>query len=185
MLEPRRADLVLRLARRAIAEALGLDGAPAVDLSAAPWLGETGATFVTLTLDDRLRGCVGSVRAWRALAEDVCANAVGAALRDPRFPPLAAAELQATRIEVSLLSPLEQLDAADERSATALLRAGVDGVVLEAGVRRAVFLPQVWSDLPDPLDFLHQLRRKAGLEPAAWPREARLLRFSVVKLREE
>jgi AmmeMemoRadiSam system protein A len=177
--------LALRVARAAIAEALGLEAASAPESGALePWLQRTGASFVTLTLDGRLRGCVGSPRAHRPLVEDLRRNAVAAALRDPRFPPLASAELAPTRIEVSLLSPLEPLACAGEAEALALLRPGVDGLVLEAAERTALFLPQVWEDLPEPRQFLRHLRRKAALPEAEWLPGTRLLRFTVVKVRE-
>jgi len=175
-------ELLLRVARGAIAEALGLDPSPC---PREPWLLHTGASFVTLTQGERLRGCVGSVRAHRPLVEDVRWNAVAAALRDPRFPPLASAELRSTRIEVSLLSPLEPMPWTSEAEASAQVRPGLDGLVLEAGGRAGVFLPQVWDEIPEPRDFLRHLRRKAGLAEADWLPGTRLLRFSVVKVRED
>ena len=133
----------------------------------AEWLEAPGASFVTLTSGrapgGALRGCIGSLVARRPLREDVEANAVAAALHDPRFPPLTARELDDVVVEVSVLSAPAVLPAADEAELLARLRPGVDGVVLSASGRRATFLPQVWEQLPDPADFLARLRRKAGL----------------------
>ena len=112
--------VLLPLARAAIAAQLGLAHAAADDM---PWLKSSGASFITLMLGHKLRGCVGTLRAHRALAEDVKANAVAAAFRDPRFPPLGAAEFSGVALEVSVLSALEPLAFADERDALSQLRA--------------------------------------------------------------
>jgi AmmeMemoRadiSam system protein A len=180
--------LLLALAREAIAAALCVPAlaarVPAPE-RAAPWLRALGACFVTLTQEGRLRGCIGSVRARRPLAEDVCANARAAALCDPRFPPLTAVELPATRIEVSLLSPASPLAAASEEEALAALRPGIDGVILElGGESHATFLPQVWENLPSPRDFLAHLKHKAGLPVDFWSPDLRLQRYTVVKWSE-
>ncbi len=180
--------LLLALAREAIALALEVPAqaarVPARDL-AAPWLSAPGACFVTLTRHDRLRGCIGSVRARRPLVEDLRANARAAALSDPRFPPLTAAELPDTRIEVSLLSPATPLPAATEAEALAALRPGIDGVILElGGESHATFLPQVWENLPVPRDFLAHLKRKAGLPVDFWSPDLRLQRYTVFKWSE-
>jgi hypothetical protein len=181
--------LLLALAREAIAAALGVPWqaprVPAPEL-AAPWLRELSACFVTLTRNDRLRGCIGSVRARRPLADDVRANARAAALSDPRFPPLTAAELPETRIEVSLLSAAAPLAAANEEEALAALRPGIDGIILEVGGEaHATFLPQVWENLPAPRDFLAHLKHKAGLPTDFWSPDVRLQRYTVTKWTEE
>lgn len=150
-----------------------------------PALESPGSTFVTLFLDGRLRGCIGSLGFDRPLGEDVAANAVAAALRDGRFPPVAAAELGGLRIEVSLLSPPRPLQAsATLDEAAACLRRGIDGVVLERGWARGVFLPQVWDGMADSSEFLRQLRRKAGLPADGWDAATRLWTFEVEKFRE-
>lgn len=143
-----------------------------------------GACFVTLTEHGRLRGCIGSLEAWRPLIDDVRENAVAAALRDSRFAPLSAAELPQIRVEVSLLGASEAIDFRDEADALAQLRPGEDGVILDCDGRRATFLPQVWDELPDPARFLAQLRRKAGLPAAYWNERMRLSRYAVQKWRE-
>jgi AmmeMemoRadiSam system protein A len=177
--------VLLALAREAIAEALAAPlpavRVPAAQLAAA-WLRAPGACFVTLTRQGRLRGCIGSVRARRPLADDVRANARAAALSDPRFPPLAAAELPTTRVEVSLLSPASPLPVASEEEALAALRPGIDGIILDAGGdAHATFLPQVWEHLPAPRDFLAHLKHKAGLPPDFWSPALRLQRYTVAK----
>jgi len=178
-----RGDLLVALAREAIAGALDVP-VPDPPGGEEAWLGERGATFVTLTVDGALRGCIGSVEACRPLGDDVRANAVAAALRDPRFPPLARHELDRIRIGVSVLSPLEPLPCTDEADAWRRLLRGVDGVVLEVGRRRATFLPQVWEQLPTPEAFLGALKHKAGLPEDFWGPEVRLYRYTVTKYDE-
>jgi AmmeMemoRadiSam system protein A len=173
--------VLLPLARAAIATQLGLNHTASEDL---PWLKMSGACFITLTLNSKLRGCIGTLRAHRALSEDVKANAVAAAFRDPRFPPLAAGELSAVALEISVLSALEPLRFSDEPDALRQLRAGVDGVVFEYGHHTGTFLPQVWEDFKEPSDFLAHLKYKAGLPPDFWASEVRLLRYTVYKWRE-
>jgi len=176
-----RGPVLLAIARAAIADAFGR--MVAADRSAA-WLDERRACFVTLTEDRRLRGCIGSLAPRGALADEVAHNARAAAFDDPRFPPLAAEELDRTRIEVSLLSDLEPLPVRSQAEALRAIRPGVDGLVLEWRGRRGTFLPQVWQQLPDPNDFLLQLRRKAGLPRDLWSEEIRLSRYHVDKWSE-
>src|SRR5664279_3281408 len=98
---------LLGIARNSIDAYFGLETraiAPNLELE------NSGASFVTLTQDGRLRGCIGSLEAYRALAEDVAANAVAAAFRDTRFTPLTRHEWTSTRIEVSLLEPSVPMD---------------------------------------------------------------------------
>ena len=174
--------VLLPLARSAIAAQLGLGQAAQDDR---PWLKQQGACFITVRRDHKLRGCIGTLRAHRALAEDVKANAVAAAFRDPRFAPLDAGELAAIALEISVLSALESMSFADEPDALRQLRVGVDGVVFEYGHHTSTFLPQVWEDIREPVEFLAHLKYKAGLPPDFWDREVRLSRYTVFKWREE
>ena len=112
------------------------------------------------------------------------AAARAAALEDPRFPPLSASELAITRIEVSLLSELEPMAAFSEAEALRNIRPHVDGLLLESGHHRGIFLPQVWGSAPDARDFLGLLKLKAGLPPDFWSDEIRLYRFQVAKCSE-
>jgi AmmeMemoRadiSam system protein A len=174
--------ILLPIARAAIARELGR-ALPAPEDAA--WLRERGACFVTLKQDDKLRGCVGSLKAHRPLLDDVKANAVGAALRDPRFKPLAPEELDITSVEVSLLSLLEPMKFEDEHHALSQLRPGTDGIVFEYGHHQSTFLPQVWEDLPEPVEFMAHLKHKAGLPPDFWDLEVKLARYTVSKWREQ
>ena len=160
-------------------------------LAAHPWLDESGASFVTLTEGGRLRGCIGSLVAYRSLGKDVAAHAVDAAVRDPRFNPVTAAEYPLLDVEVSVLGEPEPImvahpshalaDEADisahgDKVATrpvrsrseleAALRPGCDGLILaDHRGRSATFLPQVWDELPDPHEFVSHLLAKAGIRP--------------------
>jgi AmmeMemoRadiSam system protein A len=147
--------------------------------TAHPWLDTPGAAFVTLTQRGDLRGCIGTLTAYRPLREDVAANAVNAAFRDPRFPPLTAQELPDTHLEVSVLSDPEPYPYTDRADALSRLRPGIDGLTLEYGSHRGTFLPQVWDSLPEPDDFLNHLVRKAGLPAGWWDDGARLSRYTV------
>ncbi len=178
---PELGTTLLTLARNAIAAYFGQPGTAAVDM---PELHEMGATFVTLTEHGQLRGCIGSLEAWRPLLADVQANARSAALRDPRFKPLTAEELPLTRVEVSLLTPAEPMSFASEADALAQLRPDRDGVIFIAGRHRATFLPQVWEQLPDPAVFMAHLKQKAGLPASYWGPDVRLERYSVTKWKE-
>jgi AmmeMemoRadiSam system protein A len=178
-----RGRVLLRIARESLAEALGIG--MAADYREA-WLQELGACFVTLTRWGELRGCVGSVRAYRPLFDDVWLNARASAFHDTRFPAVERDELSEIAIEVSLLSQPEPLPSfAREKDAVAALRPGIDGVILESGPHRGTFLPQVWDQLPDPEDFLAHLKRKAGLSDAFWSPDVELQRYSVIKWVEE
>jgi len=172
--------LLLSRARDAIRQRLH-DGSP---LPGDPRLNGPGATFVTLTRDGDLRGCVGSVRAQRPLGEDVATNAVAAATRDTRFEPVTRAELNDLRVEVSLLSDPQFLEFASEEELLHQLRPEVDGLMLFAGCRSAVFLPQVWAQLGEPALYLAALKEKAGLPAGRRADDLMAAAFTVRKWKE-
>jgi AmmeMemoRadiSam system protein A len=175
-------EVLLPIARCAIARKLGR---AASANESAPWLAEPHATFVTLGLKGRLRGCIGSIEVERSLLADLKHNALGAAFRDPRFGTLRDDELDATVIEVSLLTPPQTLGAlTTEAEVIAQLVPHRDGVILELGNRSATFLPQVWESLPEPRHFLAELKQKAGLAPDYWSRELKVSRYGVQKWSE-
>ncbi len=178
---PEQGRLLIALARNAIASEFEQPGA---ELPHPDWLNEPGAAFVTLTQQGELRGCIGSLEALRALADDVQSNARAAAFKDPRFPPLSRDELAGTRVEVSILSPAEPMRFGSEADALAQLRPGIDGVIFEHGWHRATFLPQVWEQLPDARQFMANLKRKAGLAADFWADNVRLSRYQVEKFKE-
>lgn len=115
---------------------------------------------------------------------DVQENACAAAFSDPRFKPLTVDELGRTRVEVSLLEPAEPLVFTDQADALAKLRPDIDGIIFTAGRHRATFLPQVWEQLPNPVDFLAHLKLKAGLPSNYWGSDIKLERYTVRKWQE-
>jgi hypothetical protein len=174
---------LVSIARAAIADEL--NGSAASPRGATePWLAQAGATFVTLTLEGKLRGCIGSLRAERALGVDVAENAKAAAFRDPRFPRLSLEEWPRCLVEVSLLSPARPIRFADEADLLAQVRAGEDGLILEAEGRRATFLPQVWEGLPDKRQFLQALQKKAGLPDDTRLARCKVSRYRVIKWKQ-
>ncbi len=165
-------DTLLRIARMALEAAANHRKPPPLDLETVPErLRTLGASFVTLTKQGALRGCIGALNARSPLAEDVQQHAVDAALYDPRFIPVQADEIEAITIEVSVLSEPEPIPATDPMEIPKLLRPGVDGVVVRCGGRRATFLPQVWKKVSTPEQFLAMLCQKAGLPNEAWKQD--------------
>ncbi len=128
-----------------------------------PALQEPGASFITLTAFGELRGCIGVTSSYRPLAIDVAQNAISAATRDPRFPPVRSAELPVMRLSVTVLTPARQLEYTDYDSLLNKLRPQIDGVTLEWRQQRAVLLPQVWRRIPQPEQFLFNLCLKGHI----------------------
>jgi AmmeMemoRadiSam system protein B/AmmeMemoRadiSam system protein A len=172
---------LLSIARGAIASSLFNRNSETPD---ARWLKQSGATFVTLTKNGDLRGCIGSLEPARALGEDVAENALGAAFRDPRFPAMSAAEWPQCRVEVSLLSTPKPLRFADETDLLAQIRPGEDGLILEADGKRGTFLPQVWEGISDKPVFLKELVRKAGLPADTRFTRCKVSRYRIIKWKE-
>jgi AmmeMemoRadiSam system protein B/AmmeMemoRadiSam system protein A len=176
---------MLALARASIRH--GLDHGRPPELAADGFTGalaHDGASFVTLRRKTQLRGCIGTARAFRPLVEDIAENAFAAAFEDRRFPRLERGELQDLAITVSLLGAPAALSFRDEDDLLDQLRPGRDGLIIEAGDRRALFLPQVWATVPAPRDFLVQLKRKAGLAADACPEDLRAWRFCAASVPE-
>jgi AmmeMemoRadiSam system protein B/AmmeMemoRadiSam system protein A len=154
--------------------------APTVSLDGqSPALSPWRATFVTLTEDERLRGCIGSLKPHRPLIEDALANTAKAAFADPRFPPLKESELSGLRLDISILSHPRPIPAASESELVASLEPDRDGLILSAGGQGALFLPSVWRHLPDARAFVRHLMAKAGLAPNRWPEKLEARRFRV------
>ncbi len=172
------APLMLSTARSAIEKRLKGSGPLELPTDLPPALLAPGAAFVTLKRQGNLRGCVGSTTAWRPLVADIAENALRAAFEDPRFPPLGPEEWDDTDVSISVLTPPEFIAVADEADLLAKLRPHIDGLIIEDGQYRALFLPAVWEMLPEPRDFLAQLKRKAGLAPTHWSPGLRAYRFT-------
>jgi AmmeMemoRadiSam system protein A len=139
-----------------------------------------GASFVTLHVDGALRGCLGTLEPRRPLLIDVSANAFAACRQDLRFSPIRRADLDGLTLEISVLSALRPFDCADEAELLRRLRPGRDGLVLQDGTRRSTFLPKVWDTLPEPAEFVRQLRCKAGLPAEHWSASQRFWRYGSI-----
>jgi uncharacterized protein len=139
---------------------------------------QNGACFVTLLSNGSLRGCIGSLTAYRPLNEDVIGNAQAAAFRDPRFAPLQADELDSLDIELSILSLPEPIHFDNEDNLLQQLRPNIDGLVLIEKGHRGTFLPSVWRQLPSREQFLRHLKQKAGLPPTYWSESIQIQRYT-------
>ncbi len=176
---------LFEIARQSISS--GLEGADALNIAVSQLSGVAGqklASFVTLTQNAELRGCMGSLQATEALAQSVANPAYNAAFRDPRFPGLTNEELDKTDIEISILSPMEPLPVTSREDLLSQLKPNIDGLLLEEGRHRATFLPQVWGKLNGPEDFLRQLMVKAGLPVDHWSEAIRFSRYQTFSFHE-
>lgn len=181
-LSPRAQQLLLALARSSIEQALqhGMHAAFQPQLESEE-VEAPGASFVTLRErgTHALRGCCGSIEAHLPLAEDVWRNARASAFADPRFPSLTHAEWPNIELHISVLTAPVPFEVASEAELLGTLRPRIDGLVLEYGPHHATFLPAVWEQLPEPVEFLRHLRAKAGLAPQFWSPQLRWSRYTV------
>ena len=176
---------LLSLARQSIAHGLRHGQALPTPIDRyEPTLTRKGACFVTLTMDGQLRGCLGSLEAHRPLVEDIAANAFASAFRDPRFPPLTAAEFDRIHIEISVLTPTQEIHFHSEADLLNQIEPFTDGLLLEEGYHRGTFLPLVWKQLPDKKMFLSQLKQKAGLPANYWSDTLRCYRYHTLVFEE-
>jgi AmmeMemoRadiSam system protein A len=159
---------LLKLARSVLAAELfkGSQIERPQDISEA--LKENRGCFVTLHKEGMLRGCIGTIEPVRSLVSNVEENALNAAFRDPRFPPLEADELPAVEIEISVLTVPAIIAYQDAEDLKQKLQPGVHGVIISKDWHSATFLPQVWEQLPDKEVFLEHLCQKAGMQKNCW-----------------
>lgn len=162
-------QVLLNMARKALEDAVCGKQLEPLELELiSPCLQEPGATFVTLRRQGELRGCIGALEAYQSLAEDVREHAIAAGLQDYRFSPVTPEELREITIEISRLTPSQQLEYENYDDLERELFSRKEGVILRDGARRATFLPQVWEKLPNPAMFLNSLCMKMGLAPDSW-----------------
>ncbi|PID40430.1 MAG: AMMECR1 domain-containing protein [Proteobacteria bacterium] len=189
-LSPAQGRALVALARQTLADHFGA-GKPAAgsgalaETLADPALQSRCGTFVTLKIDNQLRGCIGSLTGTAPLVTGVRDNARNAAFRDPRFSPLKRSELESVHIEVSVLTDPVQLDYTNGENLLDKLRPGIDGVIIKKGAAGATFLPQVWDQFPRPEAFLSNLCMKAGLPSDQWRRGDLVLKVYQVQYFEE
>ena len=169
---------LLEIARSSIGAVVRTGQPLSVDISDLPVaLRQNRCTFVTLHSAGALRGCTGSMEPVQPLAVDVAAVAGQTALHDPRFSPVQVREIDGLHIEISVLSPLEDFPVTGEADLLNRIEPGIDGLVLTLGPRRATFLPKVWESLPEPRQFLGELKHKAGLPRDYWSEEIEMHRY--------
>ncbi len=147
-----------------------------------PVLLEYGASFVTIKIDGKLRGCVGSIYPTKPLILDLIDNAKNAGFLDSRFIPLTIEELEHIEISVSLLSLIESISFKDEKDL--LSKINPYGIIISEHDKRAAYLPSVWEQLPDREIFLNSLKEKAGLPPTYFSRTLEAYKFSTIDMEE-
>lgn len=178
-------NVILEIAKNAIKD--GFSHTSTIDKNALlelyPEFAKPKATFVTLTLDRQLRGCIGSLIAHRPLLDDLIYNAKAAAFDDPRFYPLSSEEFSRVHIEVSLLSEPELITYENSDDLKSKVTVGEDGIILQKGSRKATFLPQVWEQLPSFELFFSHLCQKAGLESGCLESHPDIWRYKIQKVK--
>lgn len=179
-------EILLNTARNAIENAVSGKKDLEINYDRIPEsLKKPGATFITLTKNGMLRGCIGTLNPTRSIIDDVCVHAVAAAMDDYRFPPLEADEVDNIKIEVSLLSTPRKLNYSNIDELLNFIQPGIDGVILKDGSARATFLPQVWSKIPDKEQFLNHLCQKMGAPAEIWKnKKIEVMTYQVDKFSE-
>ncbi|MBF0202075.1 MAG: AmmeMemoRadiSam system protein A [Desulfamplus sp.] len=166
-------QILVRLARAVIGERLGMEShliekKILLEKVGQPEFSEKTGTFVTIHLNKKLKGCIGSLESSESIAEGVVKNAVNAAFHDPRFTPMTVDELHGADIEVSVLSKPVPLVYKESDEILSGLKQDIHGVIIKKGRLQATFLPQVWHQLPEKKMFLEHLCKKAGLPAREW-----------------
>jgi AmmeMemoRadiSam system protein A len=180
---PKQIDQMLKLARASIKQHLEKGTFYEIN-KPEDWMLEHRATFVTLKIKGQLRGCIGHLIAMLPLYKDIIDNSVSAAFEDPRFDSLTKKEFEATKIEISVLTPPELLAYTDTADLLAKLNSK-QGVILSKGRYSATFLPQVWQELPDKKEFLSHLCLKAGLSATEWMNKPNIQVYEVDAFEEK
>jgi AmmeMemoRadiSam system protein A len=175
--------VLLDIARRSIEYGLRSGRPLTVDVGASsPALCAQRASFVTLQKQGALRGCIGTLEAYRPLITDVAEHAFAAAFRDPRFAPVSSEELPLLDIHISILTPPQEMNCSSQDDLLAQLRPGIDGLILAWKGHRGTFLPSVWEILPHKQQFLDQLKIKAGLPAHFWHDDIGIQRYQAVSI---
>ncbi len=183
-------DVLLKIARDSINEEL--THKKLIDkkelLEKYPKLAEERAVFVTITKNESLRGCIGSIVPRRSLLDDLIENAKSSAFADPRFNSLSEEEFNKIKIEVSILTIPEEVEYDGVKDLKERIKPYVDGVIINLHGKRATFLPQVWEQLPDFETFLAHLYLKAGINTKyleGTEEQAEVFTYQVEKFKEE
>ncbi|NRB10590.1 MAG: AmmeMemoRadiSam system protein A [Rickettsiaceae bacterium] len=141
-------------------------------------LQKPGACFVTLKIHNKLRGCIGTLRAHRPLIKDIIHNSHAAAFKDNRFSPLLDTEFKLMTKELSILNDLQEIDFTSEDDLLTKIKPNIDGLLLIEGKYSGTFLPSMWQQLPEKQDFLANLKAKAGLDDNYWSDTIRIFRYT-------
>ena len=149
-----------------------------------PDLSEPGAVFITITKDNQLRGCIGSIESYRSLLNDIKENSKSAAFNDPRFKPVELNELDEINIEISILSKPELINYESAEELKTKITPSIDGIILTQNYQRAVFLPQVWEKVSGFDEFFNHLCRKAGLSELCIDDIPKIEKFTVTIIEE-
>jgi AmmeMemoRadiSam system protein A len=172
-------QLLLQIARSSVDSYLA-GRRPSLPESADPTLMEPRGVFVSLHQHSQLRGCIGNVDAVSPLYRTTAECAIAAAVGDPRFMPLAAAELPMVEFEISVLSPLQSVRDVLE------IEVGKHGLLVSNRTARGLLLPQVATAYGwDRVRFLQETCKKAGLQPDDWKQDATIHSFSALVFREQ
>lgn len=176
-------DFMLKLARDALNKAVRGEKPPSPkDIPAAAQT--ISGCFVTLTKKGNLRGCIGYIEGIKPLYQAIIDNAKNSALGDPRFPNVSPDELKSLKVEVSVLTKPVSIDYTDIEDLLSKIEVGIDGIILRKGHRQSTYLPQVWDQLPDKVEFLEHLAMKAGLDRNDW-KDAEYKKYQAIHFEEE
>lgn len=179
-------EYLLKLARKALEVYFETGKEISIDVKEVPiGLKDGAATFVTLTINGELRGCIGKLEADQPLYKDVIGNVYLAAFSDSRFDPLTHDELGLINIEISILTKPEILTYSSPEDLFMKISKTKPGLIIKSGYYQATFLPQVWEDLPDADKFLNHLCQKAGLNQYYWKNyKLEVFQYSVIHFAE-
>jgi AmmeMemoRadiSam system protein B/AmmeMemoRadiSam system protein A len=142
------------------------------------------ATFVTLKINNVLRGCIGTLAAKRDILQDVAYNAYQAAFCDPRFHKLTTDELENVELSISILTKPKPLLFKSEKDLLKKIEPGIDGLILTQGKKKGTFLPSAWEDITNVKDFLEQLKLKSGLKKGYWSDDIKIQKYTAVNFSE-
>ena len=170
---------LLDIAQQSVRHGIKTGNCPNVEVVSFPHPMRTHRrTFVSVHTGGSLRGCVGSLAPNNPLIADVVQNAFRAAFEDKRFKPLTEADLADTKISVSVLSTPRAMAFRNEADLVAQLQPDTDGLILQDGNKRGIFLPIVWEQISEPQQFLRHLKNKAGLPLDHWSDGLKVWRYS-------
>lgn len=175
-------NVLLKIARDSLVSGVTNQEYDLPDISNEKLRDVTGC-FITLRKGNALRGCIGYIEGVSPLYKAIADNAISAALKDYRFPPVTEDELSDISIEISVLTKPESFQYLNTDDLLNKIVPGVDGIILDYQGRRSTFLPQVWEELSDKVQFLEHLSRKAGLGAEDW-KKASYRRYQAIHFEE-